>query len=453
MRLEFFVSLLAILALLAPGAFAQQPNDIQTSFEFQDSDGRFIIGDCPGCAVFAGGVAAAAPNPQLAVNGSNAWLVAPGSTALITFEIPARNLTFLFKDETAAVQSVVTLRDVNGTVLQTVNGSTSGPETNGFTKVEVTGSSAKTVTVKHNSTTPTPAAVVALENLIASFNPTPALVVVDSFFFPRFADGTFGSDPTNTFITEAFLTNDGNYAEVRMSAFNDQGQPVNVMLEDQETQNGTTDSSFRYELQPGASVAVRTIGLGDGSLSRRLISGYLRVEVRRLEGQQPANGGRVEGTAVFSRLQGDQVNQVLLFETGVPATRELANFTLFLDSVGEKDTGLALVNPPSSTSTTPNRVNVTVWDQRFEQRTASASFDLAPGQAVSKFIWEYIQEFGQNILPDVIAALQNGRGVVQVTSTGTAPLVLRQNNPFGVFPETVPTLTSFPVIARQAPAE
>jgi hypothetical protein len=171
------------------------------------------------------------------------------------------------------------------------------------------------------------------------------------------------------------------------------------------------------------------------------------LEVRRLEGQEPPQGGKVEAVGVFSRFQGDVGSQTALFETGVSAARGERRFTLSLDSTGEKDTGLGLVNPSSATS--PTTITLSVWDFRFEQRIASATFDLAPGQATSKFIWEYIQQYGQNVTPDLLGTLQETLGIVEVTSeTGTAPMALRQNNAFGVFPQTVPTLTTFPVVIR-----
>jgi hypothetical protein len=454
MRFLGLVSFPVAFCLVFPIAFGQQLQDIQSSFEFQDQDGRFFVGQCPGCAVFTNGIAMTVSDPQLAVSGNNAWMVPPGSTGVILFEVPARNVTFFFKDQTAAVQSVLKLLDPSGAVLQTLNGSTAGPDTNGFTRIQVSDSNVKAVTLQNNSATPTPAAFAVVDDFVASFTQTPALVVTDTFFFPRFADGTFeAAGMTNTFMTEAIFTNAGNFAQVQLDVFDDQGQPMSITLEDPETQNRTTDSSFTFELLPGASTTLTTVGLGDGTASRQLISGYWRVQVERLQGQQVATGGKVQGVAVFSRRQGDQGNEVLLFETGVGATRLQGSFSLSMDSTGDRDTGLALVNPPSVT-TTPNHVTLEVWDQQFEQRIASATFDLAPGEAVSKFIWEYIQEFGQNVTPELIATLQDSRGLVKVTSDFvTAPIALRQFNPMGAFPQAVPTMTTFPVAPASAATE
>jgi len=93
MRFPGSVSLVAVLLLAVPGAFGQQLTNIQTSFEFEEEDGRFIVGQCPGCAVFTNGIATTAPDPQLAVSGTNAWMVPPGSTGAITLEVPARDVT------------------------------------------------------------------------------------------------------------------------------------------------------------------------------------------------------------------------------------------------------------------------------------------------------------------------------------------------------------------------
>ena len=79
-------------------------------------------------------------------------------------------------------------------------------------------------------------------------------------------------------------------------------------------------------------------------------------------------------------------------------------------------------------------------------RFRRVEFSVEAGEAVSKFIWEYIQSFGTAEDQVLVADLQGSVGVVTVhSSRAVAPLTLRQNNAGATFPEAVPTLTTFPV--------
>ena len=160
----------------------------------------------------------------------------------------------------------------------------------------------------------------------------------------------------------------------------------------------------------------------------------------------PGLGGRfhrntqVGGTIVFARS--DTRTGTVLYEAGVPATLPLTDFHLFLDSILNKDTGLALVYPaPESAPAQEHEATITLrlYDTAFNL-IAEEMLVLQSGQHRARFIHE--------LFPAVREQALEMQGVVVISSD--QPLVavtLRQNDSPGAdFPEEVPTLTTFPVI-------
>ena len=79
-------------------------------------------------------------------------------------------------------------------------------------------------------------------------------------------------------------------------------------------------------LESGYSVTLETTGVEE------LKSGYAVLRT----------GPGVGSSAVFTRR--DVNSRTILFEAGVPATKTLKEATLFADSVGDLETGLAVVD-------------------------------------------------------------------------------------------------------------
>ena len=141
-----------------------------------------------------------------------------------------------------------------------------------------------------------------------------------SFLFPQIADGSlFPIQFKSTLV----LVNTGSDSSVQIEFFaNPDGQPLELTLG-----NLGTDSRFEFELKRGESISLPTTGDGD------LRVGYARV----------MSSEDVSGVTIFTRI--DQSTGVLLFEAGVPASTLLTKFSIAVDSIGIKDTGLALVYP------------------------------------------------------------------------------------------------------------
>ena len=155
---------------------------------------------------------------------------------------------------------------------------------------------------------------------------------------------------------------------------------------------------------------------------------------------------------MFTRTDGG----IVVTEVAVPASRTLTDFTISLDSIGARDTGLALVIPPANaidTQTGPANVTVNVWDRAFENQVATTQFQLNEGEAIGMFIWELFRDFGQ-VSNEVLEQLRETEGVVTVgMDRPGAAVTLRQNDDGAVdFPDEVPTLVAFPVIPGRADA-
>ena len=141
-------------------------------------------------------------------------------------------------------------------------------------------------------------------------------------------------------------------------------------------------SVFNATLGAGQALSLETEGLGD------LQVGYARFTA----------GPSVGATAVFS-LE-DSESEFTFYDAGVPAiSRPLRRFSIFLDSLENNDTGLAMVCAGSAgrigggTVTqgeeTPN-VRLRLFDTDFRP-VGRTSFFLAENHQLSRFICEYFK--------------------------------------------------------------
>ena len=96
-------------------------------------------------------------------------------------------------------------------------------------------------------------------------------------------------------------------------------------------------SIFQIALEEGESISAQSAG------TEAIQAGYAEVIAR------PPVGG----TAVFSRR--DATTDTLLYEAGVPASDPLTDFTVYVDTVGIRETGLAIAYPSSGIEHVPGR--------------------------------------------------------------------------------------------------
>ncbi len=240
----------------------------------------------------------------------------------------------------------------------------------------------------------------------------------ETLYFPQIGDGEAGGLQLRT----SFLfVNAGDGATVSLSLRSEDGKPLELDL------GGSVGlgSDFQLNLGAGASLALETPGTGTLQL------GYARIDA-------PASVG---STAVFSGI--DAASGVALFEAGVPATAPSEQFTLPVDSLGRRDTGVALVRPEGPTAqqaSSTDSISLRLLGADA-QVLGTATLDLEPGEKASKFIYQLFSGAAAT-------TAQEMQGSLQVIATGAevAAVTLRQLQPSGAFPAAVPVLTTFPVV-------
>ena len=167
------------------------------------------------------------------------------------------------------------------------------------------------------------------------------------FFFPQIADGSAGA---LTLQTEFIFVNTGGDTTVTVEFLNGSGNPLVLEL-------GSlgSDSRFDIPLKTGESTSQKTPGTG------AIAVGYARVTA----------GTGVGGTAVFTTS--DTATGIVQSEAGVAASSTLNSFSLFVDSLGNTNTGLALMRPPAvengvlTNTVTEFILNLGLYDTEFNQ--------------------------------------------------------------------------------------
>jgi beta-glucanase (GH16 family) len=193
-------------------------------------------------------------------------------------------------------------------------------------------------------------------------------------------------------------------------------------------------SEFRFQLARGESLAVATPGTSD-----ELMVGYIRF-------QAPL---QVDGAAVFSGT--DIESGVVLFEAGVPAATPSSRFTVFVDSLEGRNTGLAIVCPhPGDAVDTgwddPCRIAVRLNDGEF-RGLGSARLEVPRGHKTARFVNELFQD---DPAVSGTASAMRGSLVVTVEGASVPAVTLRQMRIQHPFPVQVPVLTTLPVIQGAA---
>ena len=245
-------------------------------------------------------------------------------------------------------------------------------------------------------------------------------------YFPQVASGEVRPSPvaapTDRFQTGFIIANPGIVPSlINLQFFDHLGEPWLVDL------GIGLVSGTQFLLNRGSFRFIETTGRGG-----------LEVGYARLTSSSPSIGG----TAVFTQRSLRTFGQeVALFEAGVPATMPRRRFSIFLDSLGGHDTGLALVNATGEEA----EAVVRLYDLESGM-IGETTVEIGPRRHLPQFIYQFFDD------PDTAARAREMRGVVTVDSDRPlAAVTLRQNSdPARPFPATVPTLTTFPVIAGTA---
>jgi hypothetical protein len=244
-------------------------------------------------------------------------------------------------------------------------------------------------------------------------------------FFPQVGNGVLPS-LNRRFETQLVFSNNGEDSAVELEFFDPYGFAQEVELKS----HGKA-TAFHFQIQRGTPLLLQTSGEGT------LEVGYVRI----------TSGSDVNGTAVFT---GSQYSPpMILYEAGVPLTEPMNDFTIVINTLSDFLTGLAFVNTHlydwTQTSGTSTPVYLRLFDEEFNF-LAQRQLDLQPGEHASF----YVQNLFKGV-PNVDEMV----GVLWVYSERPlAAITLRQReDPSRQFPQTVPTLTTFPVTPRRTPAE
>ena len=231
-------------------------------------------------------------------------------------------------------------------------------------------------------------------------------------FFPQIGDGTFSN---SRFQTTLLFVNTGFVgASAQVEFFAPDGQPLNLTL------GGLgTGSGFQFAVAPNRFFLAQT------PAEDPIEVGYAKITT---------SSGTLGGTAIFA--QTDTESGLLLYEAGVPASDPHKEFSLFVDTLGVRDTGLAMVNVAEEEAT----ITLRLHDKQFAL-LAENTVSLPGGGHLAQFAWQFF--------PEIEAQAREMEGLLTVQSTmPLAAVTLRQNDdPTKIFPQDVPTLTAFPVIA------
>ncbi|MDA2939030.1 hypothetical protein MYX75_12315, partial [Acidobacteria bacterium AH-259-A15] len=395
-------AVLLAISVLSP-AFGQ---DVSTSFEFPDITSQFTLGTPPKSVTFQGGEAKTVGQPGLYRTGSKSWLIDADRTGTITFETPAAQVNLFFKDQDASVQSKLTVIDTNNQVIATFNGSANGPDGMGFTRVQLTNTAVKTITLKNNAgggssppdPDPYPGAahrLLELDTLAASpyaviddFSFT-AVELTQKLFFAQFADG-------GGLFSQITLVNLSATGAVtgKIELFGDNGALLTVDLNGEIVVGGKI-----FSIPAGGAAVFSTDGAGEVQTGAVIVSS-----------DQP-----LAGVILFAGLG----------VAGVGNSQPLQSFLAPMETDLQNGirTGLAIMNLDVEEKTLQAEL-VDLGGNVVATGTASRAENPQP-LAANGHIALFLDEFNWDVAPD----LNNFRGVLKVTASigQIAATVLRLN--------------------------
>ena len=237
-------------------------------------------------------------------------------------------------------------------------------------------------------------------------------------YFPQFGDGQAGRV---MFQSSLILANAGAAtAWITLEFFRSpDGTPLEVSLDEL-----GTDSIFEFGLRKGESISLTTPGTGE------LKVGYLRAIATEEVGL----------ATIFERT--DSLSGLSMYETGVPCAMMLNDFSIIVDSLGDRDTGLAVVYPKGNAPPYPNaNLRFRLYDQQFNL-IGEVSDVFPAGSHFARYVYQLFDD------PQIEEIAREMQGILVVTSDQpVAAVTFRQkDDPAREFPLDVPILTTFPVI-------
>ncbi len=250
-------------------------------------------------------------------------------------------------------------------------------------------------------------------------------------YLAQVGNGQAGSIVLSTEIDAASTASDGAEG-FTLEFFDSSGAPWEVGVSGELPAGENSLSSVSVLLEPGESWSLETSGLGE------VEAGYVRIR----------SGENTGVTGIFTRRH--EPTGTVLYQAGIPASNGIGvrSATLFVDTLGDLETGVAMVNPIDHSEFIRNAdLTLTLYDSEYNQIDQTERL-LQPGEHEGLFV--------SQLFPDSEEALEM-QGVLTVECMDGNDCVtlvtLRQNDRPGLdYPDEIPTLAAFPVLSGRAPA-
>jgi enterochelin esterase-like enzyme len=231
----------------------------------------------------------------------------------------------------------------------------------------------------------------------------------DPIYFPQFVDG-------GGYTTSLILMNTSGIRETgRLEIRDGDGKPLTV-----NRVGGTNDSSFSYSIEPGGLFRFQTDGFPAG-----IKAGWVRLT--------PDAG---TPTPVGSGVFGYNPSNILVSESGIPATTATTHARVYVDLSGYHNTGVALANISATGA------DITISAFQKDGATPAGTGKPAIPLLANGYTAGFANGFVEDLPPDFT-------GVLDISSTVPfAALTLRSlDNERGDF-----LMTAFPVADATRPA-
>ena len=235
-------------------------------------------------------------------------------------------------------------------------------------------------------------------------------------FLPQILDGRTGDI---RFYSSLFFVNQGPEAPITVEFFDSLGHPWSLGFG-----NLGQGTRFIFNLKNGESRSIET----EGPTAPQV--GYVRLTLSE------------EVTCMSVVIGLDMPSGVIFYEAGVPASEPMTRFSIFLDSLNTRNTGLALVNPPVISGGGNALIVMRLYDSFANLLGEQTIGPLEIGHHLPRFIHQLIDD------ENLAKLAEEMLGCVTFSSNlPVAALTLRQNDgPARDFQSEVPVFTTFPVI-------
>jgi hypothetical protein len=231
-----------------------------------------------------------------------------------------------------------------------------------------------------------------------------------TFYYPHVADGVLGATVWKTTI---YLTNPAGAGTAsgtvtftqESSTIGQAGTPFPISFTDETGASAGSGNTITFSIPGGATK--KYVSSGTGTYA----GGFAKVETTT---------GVVNGTAIFSEFAGG----VLIAEAGVPSAAAVPRQSIFVDTVGGFNIGVAYVNP--SVAAAPVRLELF---NSGAQAVLNTTVNIGPGNHKAAFVTE------------LFPGTPEMTGSMQITSTsGVVAAIALRFASSGVF-TTLPPVT------------